>query len=161
MTKDFIQFNERAYKFIRGSAVNHIIDAIVELITNSDDAYDKGKIANKKIHIHLDYNGILKVTDQAIGLNGDDMKKCFLQVGNYTSQENNRGFFSRGAKDISALGDVYFESIRDNKYSKLLLDKDAKGEVLINNDIVTKKIISLEKIILNGWRNLMILEKDH
>ena len=148
--KDFIQFNERAYKFIRGSAVNHIIDAIVELITNSDDAYDKGKIANKKIHIHLDYNGILKVTDQAIGLNGDDMKKCFLQVGNYTSQENNRGFFSRGAKDISALGDVYFESIRDNKYSKLLLDKDAKGEVLINNDIVTKKIRSMFKISNNG-----------
>ncbi len=42
--KEFIQFNERAYKFIRGSAVNHIIDAIVELITNADDAYDKGNI---------------------------------------------------------------------------------------------------------------------
>ena len=152
MTKDFIQFNERAYKFIRGSAVSHIMDAIVELITNSDDAYDKGKIKRKKIHIHLDYKGQLIITDQAIGLTSIDMKKCFLQVGNYTSQQDNRGFFSRGAKDISALGDVYFESIKDNKYSKLLLDKNANGELQISdesiNEIVRKKL----QIINNGLR---------
>ena len=138
--KEFIQFNERAYKFIRGSAVNHIIDAIVELITNADDAYDKGNILKKKINIHIDYNGLLKVTDQALGLNSESMKKCFLQVGNYTSQENNRGFFSRGAKDISSLGNVYFESIKDDKYSKLLLDKNAKGELQISDIPVTKEI---------------------
>ena len=116
MTKDFIKFNERAYKFIRGSAVSQIIDALIELITNSDDAYDKGKIKNKDIHIHLNYRGQLIVTDQAIGLTSDQMRKCFLQVGNFTSTNDNRGFFSRGAKDISALGDIYFESIKDNKY---------------------------------------------
>jgi len=148
--KEFIQFNERAYKFIRGSAINHIIDAIVELITNSDDAYDKGNIKNKKIHIHLDYNGILKVIDQATGLTGVDMKECFLQVGNYTSQENNRGFFSRGAKDISALGNVYFESIKNDKYSKLVLDKNAKGELLINDENVTKEIRRMLHIYENG-----------
>ena len=71
------------------------MDAFVELITNADDAYDKGNIKKKKIHIDLDYNGLLSVTDQAIGLTGDEMKNCFLQIGNYTSQEDNRGFFTR------------------------------------------------------------------
>lgn len=152
MTKDFIQFNERAYKFIRGSAVSHIMDAIVELITNSDDAYDKGGIKNKKIHIHLNYRGQLIVTDQAIGLTSEGMKKCFLQVGNFTSTEDNRGFFSRGAKDISALGDVYFESIKNNKYSKLLLDKNANGELQIANQTVSSSIRDNLKIRDNGLR---------
>ena len=46
--KKFINFNERAYKFIRASAINQLIDAIVELVTNSDDAYDKIKAKEKK-----------------------------------------------------------------------------------------------------------------
>lgn len=152
MTDNFIQFNERAYKFIRGSAVNTIIDALVELITNADDAYDKGKIQKKKINIHLNYNGILEVTDQAIGLNAKEMKKCFLQVGNYTSQENNRGFFSRGAKDISALGNVYFESVKNGKYSKLLLDKNAKGELQIIDKSVNEGLRESLKIKENGTK---------
>lgn len=152
MTDNFIQFNERAYKFIRGSAVNTIIDALVELITNADDAYDKGKIQKKKINIHLNYDGILEVTDQAIGLNAEEMKKCFLQVGNYTSQENNRGFFSRGAKDISALGNVYFESIKNDNYSKLLLDKNAKGELLVSDNKVTEDLRKHLKILKNGTK---------
>ena len=152
MTKDFIKFNERAYKFIRGSAVNHIMDAIVELITNSDDAYDKGGITKKDIHIHLNYRGQLIVTDQAIGLSSDSMKKCFLQVGNFTSTEENRGFFSRGAKDISALGDVFFESIKNNKYSKLLLDKNANGELQIADSNVTDDIRDKLKIKENGLK---------
>lgn len=152
MTDNFIQFNERAYKFIRGSAVNTIIDALVELITNSDDAYDKGKIQKKKINIHLNYDGILEVTDQAIGLNAEEMKKCFLQVGNYTSHENNRGFFSRGAKDISALGNVYFESIKNDNYSKLLLDKNAKGEILVSDNKVTEDLRKHLKILNNGTK---------
>ena len=157
MTKDFIKFNERAYKFIRGSAVSQIIDALVELITNSDDAYDKGKIKNKDIHIHLNYRGQLIVTDQAIGLTSDQMKKCFLQVGNFTSINDNRGFFSRGAKDISALGDIYFESIKDNKYSKLLLDKNANGELLISDQNVDNKLRDNLKIVKNGLRVMINL----
>jgi len=110
---NFIKINERAYKFIRGSAINSIIDIFVELITNSDDAYDKGNIKEKIIDIELNYNGILTIRDQAIGLYGGEMEKCFLQIGNFTSVENNRGFFSRGAKDICALGNIKFESIKN------------------------------------------------
>ena len=145
---EFIKFNERAYKFIKGSAINSILDALVELITNCDDAYDKGNIKDKYIDIELDYNGILSVTDQAIGLNSIEIENCFLQIGNYTSSENNRGFFSRGAKDICALGNIHFESIKNNLYSKLILDKNAKGKILIKD-----KNVYDENILLNIKNN--------
>ena len=80
------------------------------------------------------------------------MNNCFLQVGNYTSQQDNRGFFSRGAKDISALGDVYFESIKDNKYSKILLDKNARGNAIFSNINITDVLRKKTEIIENGTR---------
>ena len=42
MDNNFINISQRAYKFIRGYAVNNIYEGLIELITNSDDAYDKG-----------------------------------------------------------------------------------------------------------------------
>lgn len=154
---NFIKINERAYKFIRGSAINSIIDIFVELITNSDDAYDKGNIKDKFIEIELDYNGILVIRDQAIGLYGEEMKKCFLQIGNFTSVENNRGFFSRGAKDICALGNIKFESIKNNKYSVVLLNTNANGELIKNNEAITQNNLG---IIKNGLKVTIDLIKD-
>lgn len=148
---NFINISQRAYKFIRGYTINNVYEGLVELITNSDDAYNKGKILDKKIDITCDYeNKITKVTDQAIGLNGEDMIKCFLQVGEYTSSSEARGFFSRGAKDISVLGNLTFESIKNNKYSKVTLDSFAKGNILSKDENVTKEIRERLKINNNG-----------
>lgn len=148
---NFINISQRAYKFIRGYTINNVYEGLVELITNSDDAYNKGKILDKKIDITCDYeNKITKVTDQAIGLNGEDMIKCFLQVGEYTSSSEARGFFSRGAKDISILGNLTFESIKNNKYSKVTLDSFAKGNILSKDENVTKEIRERLKINNNG-----------
>ena len=154
---NFIKINERAYKFIRGSAINSILDIFVELITNCDDAYDKANIKEKIIEIELDYNGVLRITDQAIGLYGEEMERCFLQVGNFTSVENNRGFFSRGAKDICALGDIKFESIKNNKYSVVILNNNAKGELVKSNVLVTENNLG---IINNGLKVTINLIKD-
>ena len=152
MTDDnFINISQRAYKFIRGYTINYVYEGLVELITNSDDAYNKGKILEKKIDIMCDYeNKITKVTDQAIGLNGEDMIKCFLQVGEYTSSSEARGFFSRGAKDISVLGNLTFESIKNNKYSMVTLDSFAKGNILSKDENVTQEIRERLKINNNG-----------
>lgn len=148
---NFINISQRAYKFIRGYTINYVYEGLVELITNSDDAYNKGKILDKKIDIICDYkNKITKVTDQAIGLDGEGMVKCFLQVGEYTSSSESRGFFSRGAKDISVLGNLTFESIKDNKYSKVTLDSFAKGKVCSKDEIVTSEIREKLKIKNNG-----------
>ena len=76
-----IQFNERAYKFIKGSAVSSIIDALVELLTNADDAYDKGKIKNKVIDIHLDYEKSEQILDILSALEElDDVQNIFTNV---------------------------------------------------------------------------------
>ena len=154
---NFIKINERAYKFIRGSAINSIIDIFVELITNCDDAYDKGNIKDKIIDIELDYDGVLIITDQAIGLYGDEMERCFLQVGNFTSVENNRGFFSRGAKDICALGDIKFESIKNSKYSIVLLNSNARGKLIKNNEPIFENNLGIKN---NGLKVTINLIKD-
>jgi len=125
----FINIDERAYKYIRQFTIKNACDALIEVITNSIDAYNKKGETIKKVDIEYHKPGKIVVRDYAIGLCGSDMEKCFLQVGSYTNVENSRGFFSRGAKDISAIGDIVFETIKDNKYTKILLNNDAYGKV--------------------------------
>ena len=151
MPKEFIKIDQRGYKFIREATIKSLDDALVELITNSDDAYDKGKIIQKKIEIELDYKlKTLKVRDFAIGLFAEEMKKCFLQAGKFTSDKASRGFFSRGAKDITALGDVTFESVKKRKFSRVILDKDARGMLEVADSKATRKIRKKNLGIPNG-----------
>lgn len=153
MSEKFINISQRAYKFIKGFTINYLFEGLVELITNSDDAYNKGNIQQKYIVIDCDYkNKITSVTDQAIGLFGEEMEKCFLQVGEFTSTEQSRGFFSRGAKDISVLGNLEFESIKDGKYSKITLSENSMGNVVIFNSDVTAEIRNKLGIINNGLK---------
>jgi hypothetical protein len=75
--------------------------------------------------------GFLRVSDQATGLSFSSLKKCFITaVGVRTQEEGRRGFFSRGAKDCHALGDVRFESIKDGSYSSVMLDQWATVKVI-------------------------------
>lgn len=123
-----INIDHRAYMFVRQMAVRNCGDAVIELVTNGLDAYDRVSATDKRINIVYDVRGRqLRVTDQATGVPAGRMSECFLQVGNYTSSEGSRGYFSRGAKDICALGDVTFESIHDGTYSRVTLDHEATG----------------------------------
>lgn len=88
--------------------------------------------------------------DRATGLRADKMATCFLQVGQFTSTESSRGFFSRGAKDVSILGDVSFESIQDDYYSKCVITQDAYGAMVISDQPVTQDLRDLLKIPKNG-----------
>lgn len=148
--ENFINISQRAYKFIRGYTMNFVYEGLIELITNCDDAYDKGNIKSKVIDIICDYNNQeIIVRDQAIGLSGDDMKKCFLQVGEYTSSKESRGFFSRGSKDVSALGEVTFDSIKDNMYSRVSLSSNAEGKI----NFLNKKVSNVERENLKISKN--------
>ena len=49
----FINITQRAYKYIKGFTINYVYEGLVELITNSDDAYNKGKIEKKKYFYFL------------------------------------------------------------------------------------------------------------
>lgn len=152
--KKLIQIDPRAYNYMKQSTITSIEDAIVELITNSDDAYGKAKGIKERLFefeiINKDNARLLIVRDHATGLFAEEMEKCFLQVGKFTSDNKSRGFFSRGAKDITALGETVFESIKDNKYSKVTIDTESYGTLNFANLDVISSIRDNIKIQNNG-----------
>lgn len=149
----FIKIDERAYRYIRQFSIKNVTDALVELLTNSDDAY--GRISSNNsvkkfwIQYHEKYHSLC-VIDNASGLRASDMEKCFMQVGSYTSSDDARGFFSRGAKDVSILGDVVFESIKDGYYSKTYITSNAYTGILVSDQAVTDDDRQRLGIPLNG-----------
>lgn len=139
----FLNIDPRAYKYIRENAVKNIYDALTEIITNCVDAY-RNPILNylsvKVINVHCDLqNRELKVTDNAIGLTGEFMQAYFLTVGAYTSNEVSRGYFSRGAKDLCAIGDVTFSTIKDGKFSSCSINQMGMGQTLSFNIDATQE----------------------
>lgn len=114
-------FNQDATEAMRGDVVR----ALIETITNSDDAYgDK----DGKIRIEIEHRrGPWKVVtrDRAKGMSATRMKQAIVDLGGRTSGfesgEAVRGNLGRGAKDLAAFGTVIFESIFDDRYSKLTL----------------------------------------
>lgn len=146
----FINITERAYKYIRQFTIKNVSDALIELITNSYDAYNKTSFVEKIVDIDIINPDTIKIRDYAIGLYGEEMEKCFLQIGNFTASDNSRGFFSRGAKDVSALGDITFRSIKDNKFSSCILTSDAYGSMVNINIEATDEIRKKCNIPKNG-----------
>ena len=119
-----IQATQRSLVHNAKFAIRDIYDAIVELVTNSDDRY---QLLNKdgKIEIEIERRrgknaSLLKVRDFADGMDADTMEKKLSFMGGRESGmadgENVRGTHSRGAKDVAALGRVMFESITADEY---------------------------------------------
>lgn len=143
--------NSRMYQYIRASAITNLDDALVELITNSIDAYNNIDNQPNKINVILSkLNNTVEVCDQAIGMSADLMKLCFLQVGTYVSNEVKRGHFSRGAKDITALGDCTFIAIKDNLCSSCKILYDGRGAMLFEDVAVTQEHRDQTGIVNNG-----------
>lgn len=148
----FLQIDERAYKYIRQFSIKNLTDGVVELLTNCNDAYIRGNCPLPHYFMiqYSSKDGSLHVIDNATGLRADKMQMCFLQVGKFTSTETSRGFFSRGAKDVSILGDVYFESIQDGYYSKCVITNNAYGAMLVSDRPVTQEERTRTGIPNNG-----------
>ena len=108
-------------------AISDIYDAIVELVTNSDDRYQRLNCEGI-IEIEVERRrgkGVqtLRVRDRADGMDASTMEKKLSVLGGRESGLDKgaevRGTHSRGAKDIAALGRVIFESIAaDGRYHK-------------------------------------------
>jgi len=146
-----ILIDSRAYRYIRQTAVRNVQDALVELITNSVDAYNKNHTAHKAIEIEvLDQGRKIVCRDFALGLTGTEMQECFLKVGSFTSYKGARGYFSRGAKDISALGGVTFSTIKDGLYSQCHISADANGSMIHSDEPATDDHRDGLKIVGNG-----------
>ncbi len=98
-------------------AIRDIYDAIVELVTNADDRYQRLETTGE-IEIVIERGKserVLRVRDFADGMSLQVMDHKLSRTGGRVSglEEglNVRGTNSRGAKDIAALGAVRFESI--------------------------------------------------
>ena len=157
----FLTLDERAYRYIRQFTIKNIEDALVELITNSIDAYSSVSSTLKNIDINYHEIDTIQVIDHAKGLTAYELENCFLQVGKHTTSDGCRGFFSRGAKDISAIADIYFESIIDGKYSKCMINTDAYGGILVADQDVTQEDRDRLQIPKNGLSVTMKLIEQH
>lgn len=121
-------FGQDAMAAMRGD----IVRALVELITNADDAYGDGQdLIEIVVRPATSNDGVdpsrmpwaVEVHDRAKGLDADGLKRCFAVLGGtneaFQGGQQVRGLFGRGAKDVAALGHVRFEAVRNGRYNRL------------------------------------------
>ena len=123
-----LKYTQRGFQQDAEAAMKgDVMRALIELITNVDDAYD-GK-GDGQIEIVFNksadpYKGVFIVRDKAGGLNGTRMEEAFTNLGDKNqkavAEMGTRGLFGRGAKDIAALGRARFLSIHKGKFSSLI-----------------------------------------
>ena len=128
-----VEVDPRHLKMQSAQAIRSALDALVELVTNSDDAYgpgdEKGKIIITVTRERGERSGIIVVKDRAGGMTLDEMKQKILRYGAFSAGERTRGFMGRGAKDIVALGRASFESIKEDHVYRVELDSDFRFSV--------------------------------
>ncbi len=141
----------RYYQFNRAFAIRDVFDALVELVTNSDDSYHrlfrKGAIAEDGGPILIEYldqrkgqSSFIIVHDRAEGMTLEEMHDKLGEVGTKQSEEGDRGFMARGAKDCTELGRMVVESIKDEAYYKSELTPDPKFVPWENRKKTTKEV---------------------
>lgn len=163
----FITIDPRMYQFVRSVAIKNWFDALVELITNADDAYEKRDTKSddgptpRDIRVSLCGSSKLLVRDHALGMNSSEMKEKLLQVGKYTSERGLRGHFSRGAKDITALGDAHFEAIKDGMYSKCIITHEAKVSMVVEDIPATEAVRASMRVPANGFLVTLHIRPEH
>lgn len=122
-------FNQDAQEAMAGD----IVRALIELITNCDDAYAAiSGSETGKILISIDrrhgQDWTVCVRDRATGMTAQELVTKITKLGGRTSGfehgEDRRGNLGRGAKDVAAFGNVMFESIKNDRYSRLVLRQD-------------------------------------
>ncbi len=126
-----IEVDPRHLKMQSAQAIRSVVDGLVELITNSDDAYrvlgdTKGKVIIEISRHRGKTHSQLVVKDRAGGMTNDEMKEKILKYGGFLAHEESRGYMGRGAKDVVALGDVTFESIKKDKLFCVEINSDFK-----------------------------------
>lgn len=134
-----VQYSGRAFhQDATGAMRGDIVRGLIELITNSDDAYaalDDGRGGKIVVEVEHRRNQSWKVVvrDRASGMSAETMEQRLTQLGGRTSGfesgQDRRGNLGRGAKDLAAFGDVTFFSIHEGQFSQLLLRTNSAWEL--------------------------------
>lgn len=110
-----------------------VVRALVELITNANDSYQRMKDADLQISGNITIeverkhsNSILRVRDNAEGMTAEDLDKKVGRYGEATSGfkegRSVRGLWGRGLKDsFFGLGHGSVSSIRDGMFNRCTL----------------------------------------
>lgn len=130
-TEGRVEYGARAFEQDASLAIRgDVIRALIELVTNADDAYG-AKDGDIWIRITPwdEDDGLttrIDVQDSARGLTAEGLKNAFAVLGGKRADDDGaveaRGLLGRGAKDVASLGRVVFSAIRDGKYSQLSLE---------------------------------------
>lgn len=109
-----IPINQGNLQHQQGAAISDVMDAIVELVTNSDDSYRRmGKAEGGRIVVHIsrEKGGVLRelaVVDSAQGMTQEKLKAALTKFEDSSDRAQFpgiRGAFGRGLKDtIFAIG---------------------------------------------------------
>jgi Histidine kinase-, DNA gyrase B-, and HSP90-like ATPase len=138
-TEGVVEYTGRAagqdiHEFLQGDVTR----ALVELITNSDDAYRRnhrsGSIVIKVEHVRRAAHNRVIVQDQAGGMTRTEIHERLLRAGAEASGHAEgmevRGLHGRGAKDVAGFGRAEFETIKDGQYCKVVLYPDFQFKIL-------------------------------
>lgn len=145
MKKISLQTTKRAVaQNSRQAMRSQIKSALIELITNADDAYRDSGIEGP-IRIELEdfdqaqfeyqvdepINVVVSVSDQAGGMPWEQMEDKLTKYGNATSAlaqgRLSRGFLGRGAKDVHIFGYSVFHNVNSSLFADLTLDSEGDG----------------------------------
>lgn len=108
-----------------------IVRAIIEFVTNSDDAYERlGRARREKITVEVvrrrGVNSIVRVKDFAGGMTADEMERKLNEAGGRTSGFESgqavRGLLGRGAKDTAHFGRVSWTSQKNGATTRYSID---------------------------------------
>jgi len=158
MVLRFVDQEPRVAKQDAKNAVRDPLDALIELITNSMDSYNRMKGRGEKIPPEIDgkieiylykktkgkeRKAVIGCKDWAEGIAPDKVKEYISGYGARTSGKEKfqsvRGYFGRGLKDavggIDGIGYIY--SVKDGVISYGFLDGRSKEGIKYNDDIKT------------------------
>lgn len=129
-----LEIDPRLYDLVRQQSIRTVPEALVEVITNSIDAYnsvetaiDGSEVTGLPIDIYVDGN-LITVKDRARGLTSTEITNKIIKVGSLTAEITSRGLMGRGAKDITNIGNIRFVTIRNNALSEIKINQDTTYE---------------------------------
>lgn len=170
MASGSVQYTNRAFEQDGDYAMRgDIVRALIELITNADDAY-RGRRGSIRIVVarndETDFPLRVSVSDSAVGMSLETMMEKFTVIGGdneaFVLEKAGRGLLGRGAKDVASLGRVEFESIKNNKFSSLVVKRN--GDWNSSEQEIDATLSHREKLILSegesGLTATMFLRKS-
>lgn len=162
----------RLIKSLADSTVRGVMDAIVELVTNSDDSYarleQEGEKTSGRIDIYIKrgkggHCKELKVVDEAGGMDLENLRRAIEfsgETSGFKEGRSVRGFFGRGLKEsIIALGVGTIYTLKNNILSRAKIYYDGKNSMFELN--VPIQNVSPEELMsygLGGSGTVVVIE---